>query len=162
MQEGLTEFLTARHADYRVIAHAPRVADHARSAQMSGWSVAKAVIVKERDGFAMAVIPAVAAIDLDRLRLVIGHDGVRLATAEEIRRLMPRCAPGAIPPFGALFGLPTFVDRALMLVREITMPSGDLVTSLRMTSPEFARVAAARVGDFTMAESVVIGAGARE
>ena len=159
MHDRLTEFLAARQADYRVIAHARGVADHAGSAPVSGWSVAKAVIVKERDGFAMAVIPAMAALDLDRLRRVIGHDGLRPATAEEVRDLAPACAPGAIPPFGALFRVPTFVDRTLLLVREISMPAADLATSIRMTSAEFARVAAARVGDFTMAECVVIGAG---
>jgi Ala-tRNA(Pro) deacylase len=70
-----------------------------------GMRVAKVLIIKGRDGF--------------------GHDDVRLATIEEIRGVVPDCTPGSIPPFGALYGLRTFVDNQLLTVPEVTVPAGN-------------------------------------
>jgi Ala-tRNA(Pro) deacylase len=163
MYEKLEEFLASRHAQYQVVPHAGAVTaqEQAAAAHTSGWAVAKVVIVKERDGLVMAVVPAASLVDLDRLKGLIGHDGLRLATVEEVHRLAPACAPGAIPPFGALFGLRTFVDRKLLLVGEVTMPAGDFATSIRMKSSEFERLATPLVGDFAVAESIASGAGWR-
>jgi Ala-tRNA(Pro) deacylase len=123
--------------------------------------VAKVVIVKERDGYVMAVLPAAAVMDLDRLGGLIGHGEVRLATAEEIAGAVPGCAAGAIPPFGALFGLRAFVDRSLLDAPDITMPAGDLATAIRMGSAEFRRLLGARVGDFAVPGSLAATGGVR-
>ncbi len=149
MDKRLEEFLGARGAKYVVVPHAAAVTaqEMAAASHTPGSSVAKVVIVKERDGLAMAVLPATHVLDLDRLKGMIGHGEIRLATPEEIRHAIPDCLPGAIPPFGRLFGLPTFVDRALLNQREITMAAGGLEASLRMRVAEFRRVTGAREGD---------------
>ena len=58
---------------------------------------------------------------------------------------------GAIPPFGRLYGLETYVDRELLNTREITMPAGDLETSIRMRADEYRRLHRVREGDFAAA-----------
>jgi Ala-tRNA(Pro) deacylase len=95
------------------------------------------LIVKERDGFVMAVVPAATQVDLDRLRGLIGRDNVRLATVEELHGVVPDCMAGAIPPFGALYGLRTFVDRQLLNVSEVTVPAGNPGSAIRLNSVEF-------------------------
>ena len=77
------------------------------AAACSGWSWAKVVIVKEREGLAMAVLPACCTIDMDRLKGLIGLGEIELASVEEILRTFPGCELGAIPPFGRLFRVPT-------------------------------------------------------
>ena len=78
-----------------------------------------------------------------------------LATIEEIHGAIPDCAPGAIPPFGSLWGLRTFVDRTLLNVRDITMPAGDVATAIRMEASEFQRLVGARIGDFAVPETLM-------
>ena len=157
MYQRLEEFLGKRGAKYGLVTHSGAVTaqEQAAQAHASGWSWAKVVIVKERDGFVMAVLPAASVLDLSRLKGLIGHGEIRLATAEEISGVVPDCAPGAIPPFGSLYGLRVFVDRTLINRPEIAMPAGDLATAIRMKSAEFRRLSDFREGDFAVAETMM-------
>ncbi len=150
----LEEFLGAKQAKYEVLTHAGAVTAQEQAAltHTPGRAFAKVVVVKERDGFVLAVLPAACVLDLNRLKGLIRHGEIRPATVGEIGRVIPDCVPGAIPPFGALFGLPTFVDRGLAGGREITMPAGDLATAIRLRATEFRRLSAARIGDFAVPE----------
>ncbi|OGL14389.1 MAG: hypothetical protein A3F92_10430 [Candidatus Rokubacteria bacterium RIFCSPLOWO2_12_FULL_71_22] len=163
MHGRLVEFLSARQATYEIVHHAaaPTAQEQAAASHTPGWSFAKVLIVKERDGLVMAVLPACCVLDLNRLKGLVGHGELRLATVEEIHGAIPDCAPGAIPPFGALFGLRVFLDRALLNAREVTMPAGDPGTLLRMRAPELRRLADGRVGDFAVFESLVRAGGGR-
>ncbi len=157
MYRKLEEFLGSKAAKYELVTHpvAMTAQEEAALTHTPGRSVAKVVIVKERDGLVMAVLPAVCILDLGRLKGLIGHGDVRLATVEEIRQEIPDCLPGTIPPFGRLFEMSTFVDRVLLNTREITMPAGELGKALRMRTTEYRRVGDFRDGDFAVAESLV-------
>jgi Ala-tRNA(Pro) deacylase len=157
MNQRLAELLSAEHARYERVTHAAAVTaqEQAAVSHTSGWSLAKVLIVKERDGYVMAVLPACCALDLNRLKGLIGHGPVRLATVEEIYAAIPDCAPGAIPPFGGLWGLRTFIDRSLLTVGEVTMPAGDPATAIRMPPSELERLARARLGDFAVPETLL-------
>jgi Ala-tRNA(Pro) deacylase len=159
MYERLETFLAARQARYELIPHAAAVTAQEQAAVMHapGMHVAKVLIVKERDGFVMAVVPAATQLDFDRLKGLIGHDDVRLATVEEVRAVVPDCAPGAIPPFGALYGLRTFVDQRLLTVAPVTVPAGDPGAALRLGSEEFRRLVGGQAGDFAVPEALVTG-----
>jgi Ala-tRNA(Pro) deacylase len=150
----LEEFLRPKQAKYEVLIHAGAVTaqEQAAATRTPGAAFAKVVVVKERDGFMLAVLSASRVLDLDRLKGLIGHGEIRLATVEEIARVVPDCVPGAIPPFGALFGLRTFVDRALANLRDVVMPAGDFATSIRMRATELRRLSEACVGDFAVLE----------
>jgi Ala-tRNA(Pro) deacylase len=161
MYDRLAEFLAARQAKYETITHASAVTaqEQAAAVHASGHTFAKVLIVKERDGFVMAIVPAATELDLDRLKGLVGHGEIRLATVEEIGSVIPDCAPGAIPPFGALYGLRSFVDRSLLLVPQVTMPAGSFASALRMRSTEFRRLVDAHEGEFAVAESLVAAGG---
>ncbi len=157
MNRRLEEFLASRGAKYQIVPHPDGVTaqEQAAASHTPGRSWAKVVIVKERDGFAMAVLPASHAVDLDRLKGLIGHGDVRLASLEEILGAVPDSEPGAIPPFGRLFGLPVFVDESLLERRAITMAAGDHRTAIRMRPDEFLRLVHPRMGNFAFPESLL-------
>lgn len=154
MNKPLEEFLAARLAKYDVVSHAEAFTaqEQASAAHVSGWSWAKSVVVKKEDGYAMAVLPACCLIDTGRLRGLIGNGEIKLASVEEIHRIAPASEPGGLPPFGELFGMPTFVDESISLCRDVTMPAGDLHTAIRMRAAEYLRLASARIGRFAMHE----------
>jgi Ala-tRNA(Pro) deacylase len=161
MYQRLAEFLTARGATYDAVTHPAAVTAQEQAAAMhvAGERVAKVLIVKERDGYVMAVIPASTELDLDRLKGLIGHGEIRLATVDEVGAVVPDCMPGAIPPFGALYGLRSFVDASLLAAPEVTMPAGDAAAAIRMRAVEFGRLVDARAGDFAIPVSLVAAGG---
>ena len=136
MLRQLEEFLGTHGTRHEQIEHREAFTSQEEAAvsTLSGWSWAKVVIVKEREGLAMAVLPACCTIDMDRLKGLIGRGEIELASVEEIIKTFPGCELGAIPPFGRLFRVPTFVEEALVDQREITMPAGDHRTAIRMRS----------------------------
>ena len=158
MNQLLEEFLAARLAKYEVVSHpeAFTAQEQASTAHVSGWSWAKGVMVKKEDGYAMAVLPACCLIDIGRLRGLIGRGEIELASVEEIHRIAPTCEPGGVPPFGELFGMPTFVDESIALRRDITTPAGDLHTAIRMRASEYLRLASARIGRFAIHEGMMV------
>ena len=52
-------------------------------------------------------------------------------------RFFPDCQPGALPPFGAAYGLPTLVDRSLETLPVIFFEAGDHETLVRMDGQVF-------------------------
>jgi Ala-tRNA(Pro) deacylase len=161
MYQRLAEFLSARGAKYEAVTHPAAVTAQEQAAVMHvpGQAVAKVLILKERDGYVMAVVPASTEADLDRLKGLIGDGEIRLATVEELRAVVPDCMPGAIPPFGAMYGLRSFVDQRLLAVSQVTMPAGDAASAIRMRSAEFRRLVGASAGDFAIPESLVAAGG---
>jgi Ala-tRNA(Pro) deacylase len=154
MNPSLKEFLASRGAAYEIVPHpdAFTAQEQAAASHISGRSWAKVVIVKERDGYAVAVLPACCVVDLGRLKGLIGHGPMRLASLEEILGVIADSEPGAIAPFGRRYGLPVFLDRELLREREVAMPAGDHHTAIRMRAAELVRLAAPRVGDFAVHE----------
>lgn len=104
-------------------------------------NVAKTVVFLGDEVFAMAVLPADEIVDLDRLRRALGLSRLRLATEEEVAKLFPDCEVGAMPPFGALFGLPVYVDNRLAEQDMIEFNVGTHRDELRMAYGELARLA---------------------
>jgi Ala-tRNA(Pro) deacylase len=154
MLRRLEEFLGVHGASYESIMHpeALTAQEGAAATHISGWSWAKVVIVKEREGYAMVVLPACCAIDMDRLKGLIGLGEIELASIDEIRKAFPGCELGAVPPFGRLFGVPTLVEEALVDQREIAMAAGDRRSAIRMRATEYLRLAEPRHGQFAVHE----------
>jgi Ala-tRNA(Pro) deacylase len=151
----VSDFLASRAAIYERLRHpeAPTSQEEAAASHVSGWSWAKVVVVRDATGLALAVLPACCAIDLDRLKGLMRHGEVSLASVEDALRIGRACEPGALPPFGRMFAIDTYVDEALVNQREIVMPGGDHRTAIRMRTSEFLRVAEPQLGHFALHES---------
>ncbi len=134
LQDKEAEYDHIRHpATYtaRELAHVDHVPER---------NVAKTVVFLGDEVFAMAVLPADENVDLAQLRRAIGLKRVRLATEEELAKLFPDCEVGAMPPFGALFGLPVYVDNRLAEQDMIELNCGTHRDELKMPYRELARL----------------------
>lgn len=154
MLKRFEEFLGSHGVTYERIEHreAFTAQEEAAAAGVSGWSWAKVVIVKDREGLAMAVLPACCEVEMDRLKGVIGLGEIELASVEDILKTFPGCELGAVPPFGRLFAVPTFVEEAVVNQRDVIMPAGDHRSAVRMRATEYLRLAEPRVGQFAVHE----------
>ena len=102
-------------------------------------SGAKALVMKGDDGFVLAVIPADLALDGTALRKHLGSRRLRFASKEELAELTG-LFPGAVPPFGSLFHLPTICDERLSENQRINFNAGSHSKSIQLAYADYARV----------------------
>ena len=138
----LREFLDSHSIKYLNISHSKAFTSQevAESAHISGRELAKTVIVKLDDNLAMAVLPASLKIDLDLLKQATGATLVTLATEEEFREAFPECETGAMPPFGNLYKMNTFVDQRLREDERIAFNAGSHTELIKMSFGDFERL----------------------
>jgi Ala-tRNA(Pro) deacylase len=117
----LKEYLNENKINYVKISHSPAniAQEIAASIHTPGKEIAKIVIVKIQDSYAMAVLPASHKINFDLLKQVIGAETIRLTNEKEFKDLFPDCEVGAMPPFGNLYKLPVYFASALSEDKEI-------------------------------------------
>ena len=111
----------------------------AHAEHVSGYMVAKPVIVKGDSGYAMCVLPAPKQLDLQRAAEVLKEE-VRLASESEMATLFPDCDLGAEPPLGALFDLKTVMDSRLKEDEALVMQAGTHTEAILMRRADWERV----------------------
>ena len=151
MNDRLRELLEESDATFEVIEHPPAYTaqEEAAATHTPGRAWAKTVVVRADREAVIAVLPATHQLSLERMRQTVGADDVELADEDEFPALYPDCEPGAMPPFGVLYGQTTFVDETLREVEEIVFHAGDHETAVAMPYAEFERVASPVPGEFS-------------
>ena len=140
--QRLREYLDQEKVKYVIITHSPATTaqEIAAAAHISGKEMAKTVMMKVDGEMVMVVLPASTKVDLGRLLDATGANGVELAHEREFEHLFPGCELGAMPPFGNLFGLRTFVAEELTEDEEIAFNAGSTTELIRMAYQDYARV----------------------
>jgi len=144
-------FLDEERVRYEVLPHRQAFTAQgiAHSVHTSGWRVAKVLLVRDReDGYLLAVLPASCLLDLERLRRVTDRPSLELAPETEMARLFPDCVPGAIPPFGRLYGMPVYVDSCFPHTHEVVFQAGTHREVVRMPYLVFEALARPTIADF--------------
>lgn len=136
---GISDYLRDQRVPFELLLHwqAPCASVRARNLRVTGQRVAKAVLIRSDDGYLLAVLPATHRIDLARLGDVLGLRALRLATEAETESVFHDCEPGALPPFGRLYGLTTVVDASLAGAAEILILGNLRHQSLRLHYRDF-------------------------
>ena len=142
--KNLREFLDRAHVKYVSIRHsaAYTAQEIAATAHVPGKELAKTVVVKLDEQLALAVLPASFKIDMTMLQEATGAERVELASEREFRERFPECETGAMPPFGNLYGMPTFVAESLAEDEEIAFNAGSHTELIRLAYADFDRLVA--------------------
>jgi Ala-tRNA(Pro) deacylase len=136
--ERLQERLQTSGVAFTVLRHEP-VYTSEQAAAVRGVplaSGAKALVLKAGEAFVMAVVPADRKLDSKKARAALGSRSIRFASREEVEQLTG-LQPGSIPPFGSLFGLPTYCDPTLGDNPSINFNAGDHAISVQMTYTDY-------------------------
>jgi len=147
--ERLTALLERHGVDYRTTRHAP-VKTSEEAARVRGTrlaSGAKALLCKGEEGFVLFVMPADRRLSSRAVRRRWRWKNWRFATREELAEVTG-LVPGAVPPFGSLFGVPTCCDAALLEQREINFNAGVRDVSVRMAAADWLAVERPEVAPF--------------
>ena len=109
---------------------------------------AKTLVLHDRDGYRLAVIPASKRLDLGRARAALrATRHLRLATETEIEAAFPGFDVGAVPPLGDSLPVPEVVDIRLLYHERVLCPAGDHRHAVLLDPRELVRVAEPRVAD---------------
>lgn len=95
----------------------------------------------------LAVVPNGCDIDLKKFGTLLGKPA-RLETEDEFKWLFPDCALGALPPFGNLYGLATWLDTSLTKTAEIAFLAGTSIDVIQLSYSAYAGVVRPRTGKF--------------
>ena len=138
----LEPLLNERGIDYQKHTHVTTYTAQgmAHEEHVSGYMVAKPVVVKGAGDFAMCVLPAPAHLDLKRVAEVMGESKVRLATEAEMAELCEDCELGAEPPVGSLFGMKTFMDTRLKEDEFLVMQAGTHTESIELRREDWEKL----------------------
>ena len=134
----LQQYLDDQGIEYHQLQH-KRTGCSMRSAEASHVptdNLAKAVVLRRRDGYIIAIVPASRRVNLE----VIGgwlRQPVGLASEDEVSALFPDCEPGAIPPIAAAYGLRSLVDESLERKSDVFFEAGDHRTLVHVSGDRF-------------------------
>lgn len=151
-----TAYLDRARISYTWERHAPAhtAQDLAKILGISGYQVAKAVVIGADEGVWMAVLPAPEVVDLQRLASLLSVKSVRLLDEGEFSPLFPGCEVGAAPPFGKLYNVPIVLDGDLAAEPEIVFRAGSHSETIRMRLRDFTQLESPLIADFSVLPDV--------
>ncbi|HHJ52948.1 MAG TPA: YbaK/EbsC family protein [Caldithrix abyssi] len=143
----LRNYLDEHGVKYVVIIHSPTYTaqEIAASAHIPGNELAKTVILKIDGKMAMAVLPASRMVDLELCQEKIGAKKVELATEEEFKYQFSDCEIGAMPPFGNLFDMETYVSDELKKNEFIVFNAGNHRELIKTSYRDFEKLVQPKV-----------------
>jgi Ala-tRNA(Pro) deacylase len=136
---------------YEILQH-PEAVTAQRIAEMEHIKArhqAKVVMVKSNGHHLMTVIPADHRIDLLKVEKLTGKSA-SLETEQDFKSIFPDCAVGAMPPFGNLYGLPTYVDKRLTEQDYIVFEAGTHTDAIKLNYREYEKIVKPQVADLAL------------
>jgi Ala-tRNA(Pro) deacylase len=135
---------TSEHAAVRTSEEAAAV----RGVSLASGAKAMLLSVKPGDAFVLAVISAAQKMDSKAFKKAGGFKSTRFASEQEVR-MITGCVPGAVPPFGSLWSVRTYVERSLLDQGEsINFNAGLRTHSVSMRTADYLELEGAQVASF--------------
>jgi Ala-tRNA(Pro) deacylase len=147
----LIECLDENKVTYEVLRHPEAVTAQriAQAEHVKGRHHAKVVMVKSGNEHLMMVLPADHQIDLEKVEKATGQ-AVSLDKEQEFKLLFPDCAIGGMPPFGNLYGLPTYVHQSLAEQDYIVFEAGTHTEAIKMSYGDYEKIVKPKVNDLAI------------
>lgn len=138
MATTLETYMLLAGVDYEMVHHAPSatISEAAHKAHVRSQCVAKAVVLKDKKGFVLAVVPSEKRISLEKIEEVIDRH-LELSTEIEFTSVFEDCKMGAIPPIGNAYGLNVLMDESLEQNIDIYFEAGDHENLVHVTDWDF-------------------------
>jgi Ala-tRNA(Pro) deacylase len=146
----LSRLLDGAGVEHEIVEHpaAFTALEEADAAGAASANAAKTLVLHDRDGYRLAVIPAGKRLDLARARSALrATRHLRLATEDEIEVAFPGFEVGALPPADELLPVPEVLDIRLLYRDRILCAAGDHRHSVWLDPRGLVRIAEPRVAD---------------
>ncbi len=135
----IVQYLMDNHVPFARRWHPRAVSAQALAQQLhiSGYRVAKCVMVEADERIWIAVLPATELLDEELVARAVGAHAAWLLPEPQFSKLFPDCEVGAEPPFGGLYGLGVVVDERLVGGQLLVFRAGSHEETLEMRADDF-------------------------
>ncbi len=145
-------FLEKNRARYEIVEHRTvyTAFDKVKTLKVKPNIVGKTLVLKGDKDLIFVLIPANKNLDKNKFKKIVniwrkkqGKKSVKkieFVSERVIKNKIKGVKLGAIPPFGSLFGYPTFVNKSLLSQRKIILNSGIPDFSVRITTASFKKI----------------------
>ena len=149
-KERLEAYLRENKVPFQVVHHplAYTAQEVAAAEHVPGKALAKVVMAFANGKMVMLSLPAPWRVNLDKAAAALGVKETRLAHEEEFAAAFPDCEVGAMPPFGNLYDVPVYVDKALTEDDTIVFNAGTHTDTISMKYADFERLVKPIVAEF--------------
>lgn len=122
----LINYLEEKGVNYDLVEHAHTSTSFAsaRTSDLPPHQVAKAVVLKDDDGFVVSVIPTNHSLELGWVNEELNRN-LELACEDEFKSLFKDCEAGAVPALGEAYGIQVIWDDDLAYTSDIYIEAGD-------------------------------------
>ncbi len=147
--ERIQALLRSRGVPFTLKEHAP-VKTSQEAADIRGTPLhegAKALVFAADGAMVLAVVSADKRVGTRAFKRAFGIKNLRMITPDELRELTG-LPVGAVPPFGSVLDLPTYVDRGLLENERISFNAGSRTASIIMACRDYIAVEQPTLADF--------------
>ena len=134
----LQQYLESHDIRYDVLVHQRTMTARqtARIYEVPADQLAKAILMRDGQGYVVAVLPASCELHKAQLWRLL-HRPVELANEDDAATLFGDCARGVIPALSQAYGVETIVDDRLDRVPEIWLEAGDHECLVHLSGEQF-------------------------
>lgn len=135
---AICEYLEHADVEYSSVTHPYSESSMrtAEAAHVTGEDIAKGVLLKDDEGYVLAVLPATHHVKVGEVRRQLGRP-LEPAPEADLAVVFPDCAPGAVPALGLAYDLDTITDGSLRGHAEVFFEAGDHEELIRVTGGDF-------------------------
>jgi Ala-tRNA(Pro) deacylase len=146
--DRLQHWLREQHVAFTVQHHreALTMQEVALEVHEAGAHVAKVVIGQADGQLVMLVVPTPEHVDFMRVAKLLNAHSASAADENEFKSRFPDCEVGAMPPFGVLYNMPTYLDEALARTSKLVFQAGTHRETLKLATEDFVRLAKPIIG----------------
>lgn len=149
--EKIIKLLQENNVDYQFFEHEPvftseQAAKVRNTLQRFG---AKAIIFSADKKPILIIVPGDKKVDTKKFKKLYQIKNLRLLTADEVKELTG-LEIGAIPPFGNVMNLPTYLDEEITKNEMMVFNVGSHIKSIQMNPADFFNLAKPFVGNFAI------------
>jgi len=140
--QKIQKFLDSSKIKYEPIEHKTvfTAFDKAKTLKVPEKIIGKTLTVKLDKTYGLVLIPANKMLDKGKLKKVSKAKSVDFVKEAWMKKNIKGVKLGAIPPFGNLWKIPTFIDRSLMNQQKIVVNAGDWNWSIKISPTIFRKI----------------------
>jgi len=133
--QKLIDFLEKNKVKYTLVKHRTvyTAYDKVATLKMKPNIIGKTLVLKIDKNLAAVLIPANKNLDKNKLKKVAKVKNLDFVSERIIKNKLKGVKVGAIPPFGNLWGLATFIDKSLINQPKIIVNGGDCNFSIKIS-----------------------------
>ena len=149
--QRIRDYIDSQNVPYETLHHsqAYTAQEVAHSLHVSGKKCAKVVVASGDGRPVLVVMPASHRLNFQELKSSLKVNQLEMLVESELVRLFPDCDLGAVPPFGNLYGIDVWVDRAVASAENVLFCAGTHEDCIRMRYSDFAKLTRPFLGHFS-------------